>query len=288
MYEIVKNYRDNAKLRKSFNNLAKKTFGLDFEDWYENGFWREHYVPYSMVQGEEIVANVSVNLMDMEWKGEKCHLIQLGTVMTDEAYRNQGLIRRLMQEIEADYAEQVDGMYLFANDEVLEFYPRFGYRKAKEYQYSKNVQQTEKISAVQVPMNTKEQWAVLEEAIRNSKNHSCFEMRKNGGLYLFYVSKFMQENVYYIEALDAYAIAEMDEGELLLHAYFSSQEVTWEKIVEAFGDEVEKVTFGFTPLETADCQRRERKEEDTTLFVKGTVFEEFEKEMLMFPTLSHA
>ncbi len=33
MYKIVKNYRDNDALRHSFNELAEKTFGLNFEDW---------------------------------------------------------------------------------------------------------------------------------------------------------------------------------------------------------------------------------------------------------------
>lgn len=34
MYELKKNYKDNAELRQSFNTLAEKTFGLNFEDWY--------------------------------------------------------------------------------------------------------------------------------------------------------------------------------------------------------------------------------------------------------------
>ena len=34
MYEIIKNYRDNEQLRHSFNELAMKTFDIDFEDWY--------------------------------------------------------------------------------------------------------------------------------------------------------------------------------------------------------------------------------------------------------------
>ena len=37
MYQVIKNYKDNAKLRASFNHLAEKTFGLNFENWYQNG-----------------------------------------------------------------------------------------------------------------------------------------------------------------------------------------------------------------------------------------------------------
>ena len=58
---IEKNYRDNAALRESFNKLAEKVFGLSFENWYQNGFWKDNYIPYSAVIDGEVVANVSVN-----------------------------------------------------------------------------------------------------------------------------------------------------------------------------------------------------------------------------------
>lgn len=118
--ELIKNYRDNETLRKSFHALAMKTYGLDFEDWYENGYWGEAYTPYSIVEAGRIVANVSVNTTDFILDGSRKHFIQLGTVMTDEAYRKRGYGRRLMEEVEKDYAGKTDGIYLFANDSVLD------------------------------------------------------------------------------------------------------------------------------------------------------------------------
>ena len=148
MYKIVKDYRDNAVLRHSFNELAKKTFGLDFEDWYQNGFWNDHYNPYSIVEDNRVLANVSVNKTDMILNETKPteqrtlkHFLQLGTVMTEESCRNRGYIRILMEQIEKDYTKQ-DGIYLFANDSVLSFYPKFGFNKALEYQYSKEISGT--------------------------------------------------------------------------------------------------------------------------------------------------
>lgn len=54
MTEIIKNYRDNAVLRYSFNTLAEETFGLDFEAWYQNGFWGDDYNPYSIVKDDKL------------------------------------------------------------------------------------------------------------------------------------------------------------------------------------------------------------------------------------------
>ena len=144
--ELIKNYRDNEMLRKSFNALAMKTYGLDFEDWYQNGYWGEAYTPYSIVEEGKIVANVSVNTMDFILDGSRKHVIQLGTVMTDEAYRKKGYSRMLMEEVEKDYAGKTEGIYLFANDSVLDFYPKFGFERAFEYGYEKEMTSERKTS----------------------------------------------------------------------------------------------------------------------------------------------
>lgn len=137
--QIVKDYRDNKVLRDSFNELAKKVFDLDFEGWYQNGFWNENYIPYSVVIDGKVVANVSVNRCDMNYNGRVLKLIQLGTVMTDPDYRGKGYARTLMENIMQEYEGRTDGMFLYANDSVLTFYLKFGFYEKAEYQYSKPV-----------------------------------------------------------------------------------------------------------------------------------------------------
>ena len=44
--QIIKSYRNQDTLRHSFNALAGKTFeGLNFEPWYQNGYWSDSYNP---------------------------------------------------------------------------------------------------------------------------------------------------------------------------------------------------------------------------------------------------
>lgn len=45
-YIFKKGIRDDHKIRKSFNHLAKQSFGFDFEAWYQLGFWNDKYIPY--------------------------------------------------------------------------------------------------------------------------------------------------------------------------------------------------------------------------------------------------
>lgn len=285
--ELVKAYRKNGALRKSFNALAGRIYGLDFEDWYQNGFWKEAYIPYSVVEDGEVVANVSVNITDFMWNGSKRHFIQLGTVMTDEKYRNRGYSRRLMEEIEKDYAG-VDGVYLFANDSVLDFYPKFGFKKASEYGYEKEIFADRERSIHKIPMREKRVWDGFAKIVEKSVPCGRFAMMGNSGLILFYVTKFMQENVYYSKKHKAYLIAEEDGDEIFIHAVFSETPVEPSEAARAFGGGVRKIRLGFTPEHAEGYNMTEVKGEDTTLFLKGDGFQCWHTDRLMFPTLAHA
>ena len=287
MYKIVKNYRDNSKLRHSFNELAKKTFGIDFEDWYQNGYWTDRYNPYSIVVEDKVVANVSVNWTPFLINGEVRQYIQLGTVMTAVEHRNKGYIRKLMEEVDKDYADVIDGMYLFANERVLDFYPKFGFHAIKEYEYIKSVAQSGKQLFKKVPMKNKEAWDDLEGKIRTCYAQSAVEMMDNSQLNMFYVSKFMQDNVYYSEEVDTYVIAEIEDEALNISMVISDKEQDLEAIAKGFGENIKQVVLGFTPKNTQGFEVREINQDDTVMFIKGGL-QEIEEQKMMIPLLAHA
>lgn len=285
--QIVKHYRDNAALRASFNRLAEETFGLNFESWYGWGFWGDNYDPYSVVEDGKIVANVSVNRTDMVIRGEKKRLYQLGTVMTAPEYRNRGYIRAIMAEIEQDIAG-ADGVYLFANDSVVEFYPKFGFVPGTEHIYTKEVCQFGESRMEQVVMDGPAAWSRLEQAMAESTFPTACHMVDNPGLIFFYVAQFMRENVFYCPELDAWAIAEQEGEELLLHNVFSSRAVSLEQVIAAFGTGISRVSLGFAPEDSAGFACQPMGEEDCHFFVKGPAFEGFAEAKLRIPSLSHA
>ncbi|MDE6185196.1 MAG: GNAT family N-acetyltransferase, partial [Lachnospiraceae bacterium] len=247
--EIIRNYRNQNELRCSFNQLACKTFdGLDFEEWYQNGYWSERYDPHSIVIDGKVVANVSVNFMDFLWKGQRKRFIQLGTVMTQEGFRNQGLIRQIMNEIEKEYGQKVDGIYLFANDSVLDFYPKFGFKKAMEYCYTKPFFTSRGSSVVQISMQERTERKNLEDAIGRSVSYSRFRMVDNDNLIFFYVTGPMQDCVYYDCRHDAYVIAKAEGHVLTVHDMFSKRKCPMDDLLASFGKEIRQVRFGFTPI----------------------------------------
>ncbi|WP_426350305.1 GNAT family N-acetyltransferase [Alloiococcus sp. CFN-8] len=285
-YTFAKNYKDDDTLRTSFNHLAGETFGLNFTDWYNNGFWGDGYIPYSLVDKGEVISNVSVNIMDFSLDGDDKHFIQLGTVMTHKDYRGQGLSRYLMEKVIEEYESKVDGFYLFANDTVLDFYPKFGFVKSKEYQYSKDVVPLGALKTIEdFDMKTKENWTMFLEAVKNSVCNDRFNV-KNLGLIAFYT---MNSNlVYYLEKESCYAMAEVSKDTLFLQQIIADHKVDLDKVIDAFGPEVKKVLLGFTPINGEGYHLEEVQEENSTLFIRGKGLEVIEKKRLMFPVLSHA
>ena len=112
-------------------------------------------------------------------------------------------------------------------------------------------------------------------------------MVENPGLIFFYVSQFMQDAVYHIPRLNAWVIAEPEDGDLTIHNIFADAAVTIEEVAEAFGN-VGEIRLGFAPERADGWTISQIREEDTHFFVKGAVFGEFEERKLRIPSLSHA
>lgn len=286
--EIIHGYRDNKALRDSFNALAEQTFdGLNFEGWYQNGFWGDNYDPHSIVIDGKVVSNVSVNRCDLEIGGRRYRILQLGTVMTDPEYRGRGLGRAIMEAIEPEMAK-ADGVYLFGNESVVNYYPKFGFRRGREMECRKTVRQGGSCAAERVVMDGPAAWARLSQAMEESRFREGCKMVGNRSLIFFYISQFMQESVWHIPALDAWAVAELEEGTLTIYNIFAGEGVTVNDVVRAFGAEVRNVVLGFAPESAEGWQVTELREEDCNFFVRGEVFAEFEARRLRIPSLSHA
>ena len=290
LYEV--GYRNKEGFRNSFNELAEKTFGINFEKWYQQGYWGNGYIPYSLLDGDKVVANVSVSIMEYLIDDKKKTYVQLGTVMTDKEYRNRGLSRKLMEKVIGEWENKCDCIYLFANDSVLNFYPKFGFKKCNEYQYSKHIinKKTKTIEKAR-KMNIQEKFDKdsFLQIVRDKCNLFKVNMENNMSLIMFYCMDYMKENIYYIEEYDTVAICEYDEEKLYIQDIFSTKEIDLDKIINILSlNETEKVILGFTPKNISSYEESLVNEEDTTLFIRAIEKTPFETEKLMFPILSHS
>lgn len=297
-YQFSTKVRDNDTLRASFNDLTRRTFGFDFEDWYTSGHWGDWYIPHVLLDGDRVVSNVSVNLMQFDLGGVTKNYIQLGTVMTDEAYRGQGLNRQIMERILEEYAGRVDGIYLYGNDEVLDYYPRFGFQPAKEYEYylrGEALRQASPYSLCNVDCSIADEAEALYQTIRDYRIDACapnqndeLYMSENISLYQFWLAAGFGDQVYYLPEIGNYVVAELDGDVLFVHQVFGKTEVDIHRLAAAFGNDVREVVLGYTPVKKELFSVREHREEDCTFFIFGNDLLCIEEGRRIFPVLSHA
>lgn len=290
-YKFLINYQKDSKYRLAFNTLAQKTFPISFEEWYQTHYWNEKYIPYTLFDRNKAIANISINIMDFNILGEKRRLLQIGTVMTDKDYRNQRLSRFLMEQIVEEWNQRCDFIYLYANESVLDMYPKYGFDKATEYEYFKYLdkklihENCEKLN-----MDEKCNRDLLYSYAKYPNPHSKLTMNENADLVMFYcaVLSFLKENVFYIKSCDAIAIAKFNQNQIILIDVFSKSGVTLDKIIYSLANSTtEQVILGFTPKECSSYETKEISGDDT-LFIQHGKTKLFDENKMMFPILSHA
>ncbi len=287
-YTFCNNIAGTDTIRQSFCALAGKTFGIEFEDWYQQGYWGPDYIPHVLMEGDRVVANVSVNRMTMLWKNRRRKYIQLGTVMTDPDYRGRGLAGFLLAKIIEDWRNQCEAIYLFANDSVLDFYPRFGFVKAKEYQNRMPIQkEAGEIRALDMSCEADKQ--LLMEAYKGANPFSALSVADNAGLLMFYCSKYRKDNVFYLKEFNAVVIAEYNNDVMICYEIFCANDKKLKEILSvAARPETKEIIFGFSVNKAEKITTVLHQEQDTTLFLLQDKENLFSDNQLMFPVLSHA
>lgn len=290
-YELVSDYRNNESLKEKFNTLAMKTFELDFRGWYNKGYWDDKYIPYSFVDEGKFIANASINKMSIVINGKMCEGIQIGTVMTDENYRNQGLAKQLMQHIMKEYENTCDFMYLFANDTVLDFYPKFGFTRLNESEFSLDLAK----SSIQMNKDAKVKrltieidLALLEKFAENRHvNSTILDVENNESLLMFYFTLAFREAIFYVENLETIVLMEEEEDTLHIFDIISLNVPNIEAVLASIVKETtKKVVFYFTPDFTIEGMTATiMPNDDDALFVltKKSLL----KGNFMFPLTSH-
>lgn len=277
--KLVSHYREDEVLRKSFIQLAADIFGLDFTSWHEKGYWGDRYIPFSYAEGDRIVANVSVNDLDFIIEGKSYKALQIGTVMTHSEYRNKGLSASLMNHVLDVYEGKYDFIYLFANDSVLDFYPRFGFKEAEEYLYSTKVSAGQSQFVLR-KLELARDLELIEKAVYGRVPVSqAFSTANSAGITMYHILNVFPDHLYYHAEKDAIVIFTKENGMVQLYDFISSAPVDIKDIMATFGD-TDTIQFHFTPDDSDLQYQRIPFKRDGALFVKkknGLEFPRFVK-----------
>jgi predicted N-acetyltransferase YhbS len=270
-YQFIKGYRHNEELRNSFNELASGTFGINFEKWYESGFWTDKYEPYSLLAGEKVVANVSVNKIGLLVNGKRKQAIQIGTVMTHPEHRKRGLSAFLMDKVLQDFQDS-DLFYLFANSTVLDFYPKFGFHAVQEHQGILEVTgQAEKIELAKLDTGRPEDLKMISQLAENRMAVSKkFSTADTAELFMFYCLYAFPEDIYYCREEDAVILMKKEGRDLHVFDIASLKPFDVEKFVTQIAPEgTEQVYVHFTVDTRSENWTSHVFQGDEVLFVKA-------------------
>ena len=289
--ELISNYMTDDSSRKMLNELTLKTFGFSFEGWVKDGYFEGDYIPYSFVEDGRMLSNVSANKMHFLQKGVEKNYIQLGTVMTDEQYRKQGLAGKLIQHVIDIYGNACDGIYLFGNLSAVDFYLKNGFRIINQYRYFiKEEYLNDNTGSRFLPVkdmgeDIKNKYLQL---VRNSCYVSSFEQINKYGLQMFYTAGF--DTVYYAEDIDCFAVIDDEDG-MALQSVLCKEKISLSDVIGRLAPENGQLRLGFTPLDedlylcTSELYDGA---DDYRLFYRGEELEAIERDKLYFPDLSHA
>lgn len=267
-YEFVKDYKNNEILKESFNKLAIKTFELDFIPWYEKGYWTNDYIPYSYSYNNEIIANVSVNKMDLIIDNKIYKAVQIGTVMTDERFKNKGLSRKLLNYVLEKYKDKVQFIYLFANEDVLSFYPKFGFKRYYESEYILDVSKYEKLNKIEKV--EKLDFNILEDFAKNKKTLSTKLDCINNNLLMFYFTIAFSENIYYIKEQNSFVIMEEDEDTIHLYDIISKENNNIDDLIKnIINENTKNIKFYFSANNIKNIKINKIENNDDALFIYG-------------------
>ncbi|MEJ5055737.1 GNAT family N-acetyltransferase [Sphingobacterium sp. MYb382] len=290
-YTLRIGYQADLAGRKELNRMSNQFWGFDFENFYQSGYWDDSCVLYSLFDEGRMLAHTTLSKIDATVEGEVLHLGQIGTVMTDEEHQKKGLSRFLMEYIQKDQKDKLDGFFLFANDSVLDFYPKFGFVAIDEHQAFCPVSpQDKRPSTMKMNLDDREQCMLFESYVLGARPTSSLYMH-NYALTFFYCFAYpdfgFKDAVYYLPELSSIAVAQIEGDTLTIFEVFEMEPTPMEAIIQALWQEgVTKVVFGFSP-EGIAVDKELYKEEDITLFVSQNIRDAIDGKGLMVPLLSH-
>lgn len=143
--------------------------------------------------------------MTVAVNGKDYKAIQVGTVMTHPDYRHKGLAKKLMTVIIDKYEKQYDFIYLFANETVLDFYPKFGFSRVQESRYFINANSLQKKSNITIRKldveNINDVSLLKLYAKERIQPSSVLDVKDNESLLMFYFLIAFPNLIYFIEDL---------------------------------------------------------------------------------------
>lgn len=256
--------------KESFFQLARDIFSLDFSQWDALGYWTPTYKPHCFVQDGHVIANVSVTFATMVIEGTTKKVAQIGTVMTAPKYRGQGLSKKLMDYV-LDTYKDIDLFYLFANETVLDFYPRFGFKAVPQFVSEvalKDVpSERTNIKKLDFHDDATRQF-IYDMAKQRVPASTTVGVIGNEDIVMFHALLAYSDAIYYLQDFEVIVIGYEEDDVFELVDVIAKKEIVLEPLLNVLPAKVKNIRFGFTPNELSLHIATSELQEDGAFFIK--------------------
>lgn len=240
----INHANSSGEYKHQLNALMLAIFGFSFEAWHKHGLWNEDYTCYSIVEDGVMLANASVYKMKMLVMGREKEVFQLGAVATRKEFRGRGLSQKILDFIFKQYPEKP--FLLFANQEVKDFYPKFGFRRVFDLQPNMEI-------CLDNPSAEMKKLAGNDPQVKDYlERRTCFskilDCTNAAPINWFNLQMGYSDCIYKIPDLHALIVARQEGSTLTLFDVFASSAFTFEDLTRRLNfSGIRIILFAFNP-----------------------------------------
>lgn len=241
---ISMNNRNDPAYEERMDDLVREVFGFSFAPWFARGLWDDRYESYSIMLDGQMAANLCIYKTDLIVSGKPMHAHQYGAVAVRPECRGKGFARRLMEAVLIKYPDTP--AYLAANDSVLGFYPRMGFRRVYLHRPVLAAEVGASAGpAVKVDPLDKGLWEAL---LKRSQYSRAVASLNSEPVEMFHMILDYPDAIYFIPELGCYVVAEKKGRRLFVADVILDQPISFTKLKAYLPfSEIREVEFGFCP-----------------------------------------
>jgi GNAT superfamily N-acetyltransferase len=240
-----------------------------------------------VVVDDQIVSTVGRQAMRYVINGKARNGYQLGAVATHPDQSNRGLARLLMKKVFSEIDEPDQPVILFANSSVLDFYPRFGFRRLAQTRFigHVDVRPADTLAPrLDLARPTDRAW-LADHCAGASAIGQRFAARDYYPPLLFHLMR-QPRMVFRPDSLGAVVIAQQHGERLLIEDLLATRPFSLtDALPHVCAQPVRTVEFGFHPEAWwPDAESRALDDGGSPLFVRGAAADV--REPVRFPDLA--
>jgi predicted N-acetyltransferase YhbS len=262
--------------------------GRTFSAWGARGGWVDGYDVFAVVVDDQVVSTVGRQTMRYVINGKERNGYQIGAVATHADHRNRGLARLLMNKVLGELDAPDQPVILFANSSVLDFYPRFGFRRLAQSGFIGHIDVHPAgtlAPSLDLARPTDRAW-LADHCARASAIGQGFTARDYYPTMLFHLTR-QSRIAFRLDPFGAVVIVKQDGDRLLIEDLLATRPFRLtDALPHVCAQPVRTLEFGFHPEAWwPNAESRVLDDGGSPLFARGAAVEV--EEPIRFPDLAH-